>query len=78
MDEGRLAIVLRQEEQHRKFVYIMNDIVRSRLADYNKCLVREEHEASLKLVKNCVEVRQQGSRCDGCGGFYPLFSYPHP
>ena len=58
MDEGRLAVVLRQEEQHRKFVYVMNEIVRSQLGLYNSCLVREEHEASVKLVKNCVEVSE--------------------
>nr|KAG5710618.1 hypothetical protein BaRGS_013264 [Batillaria attramentaria] len=58
MDEGRLGLVLRQEEQHRKFVYMMNDIVRSQLGMYTNCLARERHEASMKLINSCVEVRR--------------------
>lgn len=58
MDEGRLAVVFRREEQHRKFVYVMNDIVRARLSVYSNCLAREQHESSVKLLKNCSEVRR--------------------
>lgn len=58
MDEGRLGIVVRQEERHRKFVYMMNDIVRAQLGLYSNCLAREQHEASIKLVSSCVEVRR--------------------
>ncbi|XP_076436249.1 uncharacterized protein LOC143275845 [Babylonia areolata] len=58
MDEGRLAVVLRQEEQHRKFVYMMNDIVRARFGLYSNWLSREQHDSSVKLVKNCTEVKR--------------------
>lgn len=58
MDEGRLGLAVRREEKHRKFVYIMNDIVRTQLGLYNSCLAREEHEASVKLVKSSVEVKR--------------------
>lgn len=58
MEEGRLGTVLRQEERHRKFVYMMNDIGRTRLGLYNNFLVKEQHENSTKMVKNFTGIRR--------------------
>ncbi|PVD21759.1 hypothetical protein C0Q70_17560 [Pomacea canaliculata] len=58
MDEGRLAMVLRRVEQQRKYVYMVNDIVRAQHGLLHGCLAREEREATLKLTKSTLEVRR--------------------
>ena len=58
MDEGRIALVKRQEDKHRKFVCILNDMIKTRDEEYQSCLNRERYEMTFKYVKNFMTVKQ--------------------
>ncbi|XP_046556934.1 uncharacterized protein LOC124266176 [Haliotis rubra] len=58
MDEGRYGQVRRQEDRHRKFVCIINDILKTKTDVYESCLSREKYETSFKYVKNAMTVRR--------------------
>ncbi|XP_071096303.1 uncharacterized protein [Haliotis cracherodii] len=58
MDEGRYGQVRRLEDRHRKFVCIINDILKTKTDVYESCLSREKYETSFKYVKNAMTVRR--------------------
>ncbi|XP_041368750.1 uncharacterized protein LOC121383055 [Gigantopelta aegis] len=58
MDEGRIGAVKRQEDKHRKFACILNEMIKSRETEYEKSLSRERYETSFRYVKNFMSVKQ--------------------
>ncbi|XP_012945961.1 uncharacterized protein LOC106013814 [Aplysia californica] len=57
-DGGRLAAVRKCQNYNRKFVHIMNDIIKNRQEVYHNCLSREQQEASTKLVSDVLTVKR--------------------
>lgn len=58
MDTGRLGIVRRQENSRRKFVFMLNDVMKSHYEVVDDCLSREKFEIGIKYDKSLVPVRR--------------------
>ncbi|KAK3095653.1 hypothetical protein FSP39_017202 [Pinctada imbricata] len=54
MDAGRLGIVRRQENSHRKYVCILNDVIKSRWEIIDQSISREKFEISVKHDKSFI------------------------
>ncbi|XP_060067988.1 uncharacterized protein LOC132548183 [Ylistrum balloti] len=76
MDEGRLGIVRKRENNHRKYVYIVNDVIKSKWGVLDEHITREKVQHSLdweksttavrrilirqKFLKQCMKIRRDG------------------
>ncbi|CAG2246821.1 unnamed protein product [Mytilus edulis] len=58
MDEGRLGIVRRQENSRRKFVFMLNEVMRSQCNVVDECISREKFEIGVKYDKSFVPIRR--------------------
>lgn len=58
MDTGRLGIVRRQENSRRKFVFMLNDVIKTQCEVVDECLSREKFEIGVKYDKSFVPVRR--------------------
>ena len=54
MDTGRLGMVRRQENSHRKYICILNDVIKSKWETEDQCLTREKFEIGVKHDKSSV------------------------
>ncbi|OWF43496.1 uncharacterized protein LOC110459657 [Mizuhopecten yessoensis] len=58
MDEGRLGIVRKRENIHRKYVYIVNDVIKSKWGVLDEHIAREKIQQSLDWEKSTMAVRR--------------------
>ncbi|XP_033732784.1 uncharacterized protein LOC117322129 [Pecten maximus] len=58
MDEGRLGFVRKRENNHRKYVYIVNDVIKSKWGVLDEHIAREKIQHSLDWEKSTMSVRR--------------------
>lgn len=58
MDTGRLGVVRRQENSRRKFVFMLNEVMRSQYEVVDGYLSREKFEIGVKYDKSFVPMRR--------------------
>lgn len=58
MDTGRLGVVRRQENSRRKFVFMLNEVMRSQYEVVDGYLTREKFEIGVKYDKSFVPMRR--------------------
>lgn len=58
MDEGRLGIVRKRENSQRKYVYIVNDVIKSKWGVLDEHIAREKLQQSLDWEKSTMSVRR--------------------
>ncbi|KAL3870777.1 hypothetical protein ACJMK2_038820 [Sinanodonta woodiana] len=58
MDEGRLGFVHRQENKHRKFNVVMNDVIKSRWETYDEYITKEKLRVDHRFQKSKMLIRR--------------------
>ncbi|KAK3601006.1 hypothetical protein CHS0354_008115 [Potamilus streckersoni] len=58
MDEGRLGFVHKQENKHRKFNVVMNDVIKSRWETYDEYITKEKLRVDHRFQKSKMLIRR--------------------